>query len=51
MLDIPGLEPVDPKLLEEFERAMKEEVIPNIVETVARREQLANESRRWFINR
>ncbi|HUC01327.1 MAG TPA: hypothetical protein VMA75_00275 [Candidatus Paceibacterota bacterium] len=43
--------PVNPKLFEEFERAMTEEVIPEIVEIMTLRARLANESREKFIDR
>jgi hypothetical protein len=42
---IEDLEPVDPKTIAEFERAM-DEVIPKIVEVVEERRMLAAESRR-----
>lgn len=47
--DIKGLRQVDPKELEEYEREMKEHVIPEIVKAVNERERLAEESRhRWL---
>jgi hypothetical protein len=44
---IEGLEPVDPKALADFERAMTDEVIPEIVKVVQERRLLAAESRHW----
>lgn len=48
-LSIPGLRPVDPKALEEYEREMREVTIPEIVKAVRRRGRLAHEARqRWL---
>lgn len=44
---IEGLTQVDPAALEEFQRAMTEEVIPEIVQAVEERRMLAAESRHW----
>jgi hypothetical protein len=44
---IEGLSQVDPKLLADFQRAMNEEVIPEIVKVVEARRMLAAESRHW----
>lgn len=46
---IEGLEPVDPKALEAFQVEMEQRVIPEIVETVRRRQRDAAESRHWII--
>jgi rubrerythrin len=42
---VPGMKPVDPASLAEYERAMKEEAIPAMIEEVRRREELAHQSR------
>jgi hypothetical protein len=42
---VEGLKPVDPKKLVEFERAMKDEVVPDIVKVVEQRRLFAAESR------
>lgn len=42
---IEGLENVDPEALEDFKRAMTEEVIPEIVRVVEERRMLAAETR------
>jgi hypothetical protein len=44
---VEGLTTIDPKALEEFKRAMTEEVIPEIVRVVEERRMLAAESREW----
>lgn len=44
---IDGLKPVDPKKLEDFQKAMTEEVIPEIVEIIEERKLKAAESRNW----
>ena len=44
---IEGLTAVDPKALEDFKRAMTDEVIPEIVRVVEERRMLAAESRQW----
>jgi hypothetical protein len=44
---IEGLTPVDPKALADFQRAMTDEVIPEIVKVVEERRMLAAESRHW----
>jgi hypothetical protein len=44
---IEGLTPVDPNALAEFQRAMTDEVIPEIVKVVEERRMLAAESRHW----
>jgi hypothetical protein len=44
---IDGLSPVDPRGLEDFNRAMTEEVIPEIVEIIEERRLKAAESRHW----
>lgn len=44
---IEGLTSVDPDELAEFEQAMKEEVVPEIVKVVEKRRMLAAKSRRW----
>ena len=41
--EIEGLQPVDPAVLEPFLRAMREEVIPEIVRTMEERERLWKE--------
>lgn len=43
---IEDLKPVDPQMIAEFERAMDDEVIPEIVRVVEERRMLAAESRR-----
>ena len=48
--EIKGLTPLSPeqrKVIEEFRREMEEEVIPEIVNAVERRQELAAESRTW----
>ncbi len=48
-VQIPGLRPVDRVMLEAFETEMIERTIPEIVRAVARRHELAAESRgRWL---
>jgi hypothetical protein len=42
---VEGLKPVDPKKLVEFERTMKDEVVPDIVKAVEQRRLFAAESR------
>jgi hypothetical protein len=49
LFDIEGMAPVDPKSLEEFARAMREEVIPAIVEIQKQRQIAAAEARNWII--
>ena len=44
---IEGLTLVDPNALADLERAMNEEVIPEIVKAVEERRMLAAESRHW----
>ena len=44
---IDGLKAVDPESLRDFEQAMRDEVIPEIVEAVQERRLLAAKSRRW----
>jgi hypothetical protein len=44
---IEGLTPVDPSAVVEFEHAMTEEVIPEIVRVVEERRMLAAETRQW----
>jgi hypothetical protein len=44
---IEGLTPVDPAALADFQRAMNDEVIPEIVKVVQERRMLAAESRHW----
>ena len=47
---IPGLRPLDEdaiKAVVEFERVMKEEVIPEIIKAVERRRTLAAEAHFW----
>lgn len=44
---IEGLTPVDPNALADFQRAMNDEVIPEIVKVVEERRMLAAESRHW----
>jgi len=44
---IAGLEPINPDALADFQRAMNEEVIPEIVKAVEERKMLAAESRHW----
>jgi hypothetical protein len=44
---VEGLARVDPEALAEFEREMKEEVIPKIIRVVEERRTLAAESRQW----
>jgi hypothetical protein len=48
-LGIPGLKPVDPADLAEYERAMREEAIPEILKEVARRQRLAVEARQRIL--
>lgn len=45
---IEGLEPIDPKVLEEFKREMNEKVIPEITQAIYERRVLAAESRQWI---
>lgn len=48
-LGIPSLRPVDPAAFEEYEREMREVVIPEIEQAVRRRARLAHEARqRWL---
>jgi hypothetical protein len=42
---VEGLKPVDPQKLAEFERTMKDEVVPDIVKVVEKRRLFAAESR------
>jgi len=42
---VEGLKPVDPKKLAEFERTMKDEVVPDIVKVVEKRRLFAAESK------
>jgi hypothetical protein len=42
---IDGLRPVDPRALEEYERGMAEEAIPEIIRALENRQRLAAESR------
>lgn len=42
---VEGLTPVDPELLKDFQQAMKEDVIPEIVKVIEERRLLAAESR------
>lgn len=44
---VEGVTAVDPALLIDFQRAMTEEVIPEIVRVVEERRLLAAESRQW----
>jgi hypothetical protein len=44
---VEGLTPVDPSALAEFEHAMTEEVIPEIVRVVEERRTLAADTRQW----
>jgi len=44
---IDGFTPVDPQKLKDFEKAMTEEVIPEIVEIIEERRLKAAESRNW----
>jgi hypothetical protein len=44
---IEGLKTVDPHALEDFKKAMTEDVIPEIVKIVEERKLLAAESRNW----
>jgi hypothetical protein len=44
---IEGLTPIDPNSLADFQRAMNEEVIPEIIKVVEERRMLAAESRQW----
>jgi hypothetical protein len=44
---IEGLNPINPDALADFQRAMNEEVIPEIVKAVEERKMLAAESRHW----
>jgi hypothetical protein len=48
--EIEGLTPVDPSVLFEFQRAMNEEVIPEIIKDVERRCKLAEDSRHWRVS-
>lgn len=46
---VPGMKPVDPADLADYERAMREEAIPQIIQDVKERRRLAAESRwRWL---
>ena len=49
---IEGLEAVDPRVIEEFERTMSDEVIPEIVRVVGERNRLAAEigNGSWLLN-
>lgn len=42
---VEGLMPVDPKALEDYERGMTEEAIPEMIKDVERRQMLAAQSR------
>lgn len=44
---IDGLKPVDPQKLKDFEQAMTETVIPEIVDIIEERKLKAAESRHW----
>lgn len=44
---IDGLEPIDPQKLKEFEKAMTDQVIPEIVEIIEERRLKAAECRNW----
>jgi hypothetical protein len=44
---IEGLTSVDPDQLADFERAMSEEVIPEVVKVIEKRRTLAAKSRHW----
>jgi len=44
---IDGLCAVNPESFREFEQAMRDEVIPEIVEVIQKRRLLAAKSRRW----
>ncbi len=46
IIGIPGLHPVDPKALEEYERAMREEAIPEMLEDARYRQRMAEEARK-----
>jgi hypothetical protein len=48
---IEGLTPVDPRQLEDFEKAMNDDVIPEIVRVVEERRLLAVESRNRQLKR
>jgi hypothetical protein len=47
---VPGMKPVDPAELAEYERAMREEAIPEIIEEVEMRRMLAAECRQRRID-
>lgn len=47
--DMRPLDPTERAALESFQRTMQEEVIPQVVEDIAERERLAQESRKRFI--
>lgn len=50
--EIPGLQPLSDEAKESlvaFQKAMEEEVIPEIVKTMRRRQELAIESRNWVL--
>ena len=46
-LNIEGLKPVQPKMLDAFQQKMTKEVIPEIVKVVEKRRSKAAESRHW----
>ncbi len=48
---IDGLTSVDPQEFKEFEKAMIEKVIPEIVEIIDKRRLKATESRHWQLKR
>jgi hypothetical protein len=48
-IDTVPLTPAQTIVLQEFERTMKDEVIPEIERVLRRRARLAQESRRWII--
>jgi hypothetical protein len=42
---VQGLEPIDPKVFEDFQKAMADDVIPDIVDVVEARRLLAAQTR------
>ncbi len=49
VFEIEGMTPVDESAIADFVRAMKEEVIPEIVRVMEERQRLAATSRHWII--
>jgi hypothetical protein len=49
VFNIEGLKPIDPTVLEQFQQKMKDEVIPEIVDIVEKRQLKAAETRHWHL--